>query len=104
MEPEAGSKTEGNRARLIVRELLNVRAALTLGARDRYRRAILCVSDDRAAQGERDDEKRDDALVQQSGGTEVPAELHRSHRHVDDGKRNPNGGNPPPLHLADRLG
>jgi len=104
MEPEAGSKTEGDRARLILREPLNVRAALTLGARDRYRRAILCVSDDRAAQDERDDEERDDTLVQQSGGTEVPAELHGSHRHVDDGKRSPNGGNPPPLHLADRLG
>ena len=104
MEPEAGSKTEGDRARPIVRELLNVRAALTLDARDRYRRAILCVSDDRAAQGERDDEERDDTLVQQSGGTEVPAELHRSHRHVDDGKRNPNGGNPRLLRVADRLG
>ena len=103
MEPEAGSKTEGDRARLIVRDLLNVRAASRLGARDRYRRAILRVSDDRAAQDERD-EVGDDTLVQQSGGTEVPAELHRSHRHVDDGKRNPNGGNPRLLRLADRLG
>ena len=59
-----GSKTDGDSARLIVREPLNVRAAPTLGAR--HRGASLCVSDDRAARGERDEERDD-----KSGHTSV---------------------------------
>jgi hypothetical protein len=45
---------------------LNVRAAPTPGARDRHRGASLCLSDDRAARGERDEERDD-----KSGHTSV---------------------------------
>src|SRR4030095_6925077 len=99
--------TEGGRRPRARGEPLNVRAAPTLGAR--HRGASLCVSDDRAARGERDEERddksgdtsvtpppllsalRSQTLVQQSGGSEVPAGRHRSQRHVGDGKRTPNG-------------
>ena len=61
MEPEAGSKTDGDSARLIVREPLNVRAALTLGARDRHRGTCESVSDDRTGGGDRYEERDDNS-------------------------------------------
>ena len=77
VESETGSKTDGDRARLIVGEPLNGRMTQTLSAR--HRGASLCVSDDRAARGERHEEQDDNSgLARQSGGTERGRDAYRS--------------------------
>ena len=61
MKPEAGSKTDGDSARLIVCEPLNVCAAPTLRGRDGHPGACLSVSDDRDAGDERYEERDDNS-------------------------------------------